>query len=89
MDNYKVKAIINFDDVEAGVHREANKSIFTCSAERYAYLKEHNAVELIEVIPMPIGNKDEENVVALDEKNTKKVAKDIEKHISTKKKNKK
>ena len=49
MDNYKVKAIINFDDVEAGVPREANKSEWVCSKERYLYLKEHNAVELVEI----------------------------------------
>ena len=49
MDNYKVRATINFDDLEAGVRREAGKSEWTCSKERYLFLKEHNAVELVEV----------------------------------------
>lgn len=60
MDNYKVKAIIDFNDYEGKdinnpdnkfVERKANKSEWECSAERYKYLKEHNAVELIEIIP--------------------------------------
>ena len=50
MDNYKVKATINFDDNEhGGEHRIANKSEWYCSKERYLFLKEHNAVELIEI----------------------------------------
>lgn len=49
MDNYKVKAKINFDDVETGERRVAGKSEWYCSKERYLYLQEHNAVELIEV----------------------------------------
>lgn len=56
MDNYKVKALINFNDYEgkdinAGggfIARNVNDE-FMCSAERYLYLKEHNAVELIEI----------------------------------------
>lgn len=49
MKNYKVKALINFDDVVEGEKRKANESIFNVSAERYEFLKEHNAVELIEI----------------------------------------
>ena len=49
MDNYKVKAKISFDDVEKGEHREAGKSEWWCSKERYLFLLEHNAVELVEI----------------------------------------
>lgn len=58
MNNYKVRATINFNDYEGKdinnpnnvfVEREANVSEWSCSAERYLYLKEHNAVELIEI----------------------------------------
>lgn len=49
MDNYKVRAKISFDDVEKGEHREAGKSEWWCSKERYLFLLEHNAVELIEI----------------------------------------
>lgn len=56
MDNYVVRAIISFNDYEG---KDINKSeeyikrkigdIFKCSSERYLYLKEHNAVELVEI----------------------------------------
>ena len=58
MENYKVIAKINFNDYEGKdinnsnnsfVERIAGKSEWWCSAERYQYLKEHNAVELIEI----------------------------------------
>lgn len=46
MKNYNVKAIINFDDIEEKVQRKQN-DIFKITKERYLYLKEHKAVELI------------------------------------------
>lgn len=58
MDNYYVIAKINFNDYEGKdinnpnnefVERIANESKWWCSAERYNYLKENNAVELIEI----------------------------------------
>lgn len=55
---YKVRALINFDDVKVqdengkNVKRVANVSEWAVDKERYLYLKEHNAVELIEVIPI-------------------------------------
>lgn len=49
MKNYKVKALINFDDVVENEKRVAGESIFNVSAERYEFLREHNAVELIEI----------------------------------------
>ena len=58
MDNYYVIAKINFNDYEGKdinnsdnkyIERIANESKWWCSAERYNYLKEHDAVELIEI----------------------------------------
>jgi len=57
MDNYKVRAIINFTDylgketIPTNEHyeREAGKSEWYCSKERYEYLAKHNAVEIVEV----------------------------------------
>ncbi|MEE3324789.1 MAG: hypothetical protein VZR33_05585 [Methanosphaera sp.] len=53
MKNYVVKAIIDFNDVEEKTEmgtdtpRQRNVSIWNCTKERYEYLKEHNAVELV------------------------------------------
>lgn len=57
MDNYVVKAIINFNDYEGKDINNTNNDYierkvgdnFKCSAERYLYLKEHHAVELVEI----------------------------------------
>lgn len=55
---YKVRALINFDDVKVqdengkNVKRIANQSEWEVDKDRYLFLKEHNAVELIEVIPI-------------------------------------
>ena len=58
MDNYHVIAIRDFNDYEGKdinnpnndfVERKANVSDWWCSGERYKFLKEHNAVELIEI----------------------------------------
>lgn len=60
MEKYKVKAIISFDDVKVqdengkNVKRVANQSEWEVDKDRYLFLKEHNAVELIEVIPETI-----------------------------------
>ena len=60
MKNYKVKALKKFDDYEgqqigggnAFTTRKVN-DIFYCTQDRYEYLKAHNAVELVEVLPLP------------------------------------
>lgn len=55
---YKVRALINFDDVKVqdengkNVKRIANQSEWEVDKNRYLFLKEHNAVELVEVIPI-------------------------------------
>ena len=74
MNNYKVKAKINFNDMEAGEMREAGKSIFNVTAERYLFLKEHNAVELIEI----------EKVEKPKEENKEKPKKETKKKTSKK-----
>ena len=49
--NYKVKVIrqLPFTDIEENITRKKD-DIFLCTKERYEFLKENNAVELIEVI---------------------------------------
>jgi len=57
MDNYKVRATRNFTDylgkeiIPTNEHyeRKAGVSEWYCSAERYKYLKDNNAVELLEI----------------------------------------
>ncbi len=44
----KVKALINFFDVDAKEQREKDKSIWTCEKERADYLLEHKAIEILE-----------------------------------------
>ena len=77
MNNYKVRATRNFDDVVEGVHREKGKSEWLCTAERYEYLKANNAVELIEI------QKVEENVVPLQPEKMEEVAKAIQEFLPT------
>ena len=80
MEKYKVKAIISFDDVKVqdengkNVKRVANFSEWEVDKERYLYLKQHNAVELVEIIP----NK--------ECKKEKKATKKVEEVIKPKKK---
>lgn len=56
MEKYKVKAIISFDDITVqdengkNIKRVANQSEWEVDKNRFLYLKQHNAVELIEVI---------------------------------------
>lgn len=54
MKNYLVKAIKEFDDYEGAEIKPENPktkrivgAIFNCTKERYEYLKENNAVELV------------------------------------------
>ena len=60
MEKYSVKAIRNFNDYE-GRKTEGDDFVFRkvgdefdCSKERYLYLKDNDAVELIEIIPEKI-----------------------------------
>ena len=75
MKNYLVRARINFNDVEekdergCDTPRKANISEWKCTKERYEYLKNHNAVELLgideikEEIPVGKSVYDEKEVV--------------------------
>ncbi len=47
---YKVKAIINFTDLEEKKRREAGKSVWICCKERADFLLEHKAIEVLEEI---------------------------------------
>lgn len=47
---YRVKAIKNFNDSETGEHRVKDVSVFDCTLERYTFLKNNNAVVLVEEI---------------------------------------
>lgn len=79
MEKYKVKAIISFDDVTVqdengkNVKRVANQSEWEVDKERYLYLKQHNAVELIEIIPSQECKKCDE--CKTEKKATKKTTK--------------
>lgn len=59
MKNYIVKALIDFNDVEekneigGDTPREAGKSVWNCTKERYEYLKTHNAVILVGIDEIP------------------------------------
>ena len=46
MKNYKIKALIVFEDLEENKRREIGDE-FLCTKERYEFLKNHNAVELV------------------------------------------
>lgn len=65
----KVKAIMNFNDVEENTQRVKDKSVWECSKERADYLVENNAVVILEE-PKPVIEKSivEKKVEVLEEK---------------------
>ena len=77
-ENYKVKALISFDDYngqevrEENKHekREAGKSEWWTTKERYEFLRSKNAVELVEIkkIELPKEEKKEKKEVKVEEK---------------------
>ena len=88
----KVKALINFFDVDVKEQRVKDKSIWTCEKERADYLLEHKAVEIIEVEPdikLTHGDIIEENIIPLEnEEKLEELKEEIEKHIEKPKKKK-
>lgn len=53
MKNYKVEAIMKFTDkTENGIKRNVG-DIFETTKERYEFLKQNNAVKLIEIVEKP------------------------------------
>ena len=93
---YRVKAIKNFTDKETGEHRIKDVSVFDCTLERYTFLKNNNAVVLVEEIEelkeevlMPHPNDDVEWVVPIKNETTDKIAKVIFETVQEKPKKKK
>ena len=90
----KVKAIYNFNDLEEEQKRKIGDE-WICSKERADFLKEHNAVEILEVSDETknavknLKKIQEENVIPLgDTEALKKIGEEIEKHIEKKPKKK-
>lgn len=50
MKNYLVKALINFNDTEENGTRRTPEETFCCTKERFEFLRDHNAVMLLEII---------------------------------------
>lgn len=50
MKNYLVKALINFNDNEEDGARRTPEETFYCTKERFEFLRDHNAVMLLEII---------------------------------------
>lgn len=74
MKNYKVKVTRFFTDKIEHVERNVNDE-FMCTKERYEFLKENNAVLLIEVIEEKTEETKTEEVVEKPKKNSKKKSK--------------
>jgi len=74
----RVRALINFQDVEGKELRVANKSEWECEKERAEYLKEHNAVEILEEV----------KPIKLELEDVKVIAEELNK-VTKKKKSKK
>lgn len=82
----RVRAKINFYDLEEKQQRVADKSVWECEEERGKFLLEHNAVE---ILPDIIGQKksDKENIIPLaDNEELEKLGKEIIKRTTKKKK---
>lgn len=62
MKNYYVKCIMKFTDIEENTLREVNDE-FWCTKERYEYLKDNNAVILIENKVTEVGSTKVLNVI--------------------------
>jgi len=78
----KVRAIINFNDLEKNEHRVVGDE-FECSKERANYLLEHKAIEIIEELVT------EEKVQPLEEDNLEEIGKELLKQVEKKAKPKK
>ena len=63
----RVKAIINFLDVEANINRKIGEE-FICEKSRAEYLQEHKGVEILEIIDEPKVEKPKEEAKPIIEK---------------------
>ena len=99
MKNYKVQAIRNFRDsneIDEKTGLKIERTIndeFYCTKERYEFLKQNNAVKLVEIEEEKqepiifVDTKDEsEDIKPIDEENMKKVADAILKNVKPKRK---
>lgn len=94
---FKVKALINFNDLEENKHRVIGE-VFECSKTRCDYLLEHKAIEIVEEVKeekkcsFVIAEKlDDEKITPLNTKEElEKLGEEIKKYVVTEpKKNKK
>ncbi len=93
MKNYKVEATMKFTDKEEdGIKRNVG-DVFETTKRRYEFLKQNNAVKLIEIMEEPkksmifVDTKNEsEKIKPLDEEKIKKIADEIIEHTKPKKK---
>lgn len=93
MEDYKVRAIIKFNDLNKNVSRQIGDE-FYCTKERYEYLKSKNAVELVFIDEMAFNVSDpyenyqgDENPDA-DVENDTKMSQDVIEPKPSKKKKK-
>ncbi len=68
---FKVKALINFNDLEENTHRNSG-DVFECSKTRCDYLLEHKAIEIVEEVKI------ETNIILDGEKINKELVKPLE-----------
>lgn len=77
----KVKALINFFDVDTNEQRVKDKSIWTCEKERADYLLEHNAIEILE--------EPKKETIKIEQEDVKIIAEAVNKTTKKKKSDKK
>lgn len=76
----KVRAIIDFDDIEDGLHKVAHKSEWICDKARADYLIENKAIEILEEV------KPEKKIEKVIEEKKEEIKKDVENIEKPKKK---
>lgn len=89
----KVRALINFTDLEENVKRIAKESEWECEKERADFLLEHNAIEVLGEVKEPVvivDTKEESEIVKpLDKESFEEVKKSYEEVLKPKKRKKK
>ena len=71
MKNYVVKVLRYFKDLEEKKERKVNDE-FLCTKERYEFLKQNNAVKLVEIVEeQPKEIKEETKIVIIEKEEVK------------------